>query len=390
MSSVLLVLVLLAAGVAGQLLLTDRRRVPHQSPRPAPFPDGAGTVSVIVPARNEAGTLPLLLRSLRSLTASPLEVLVVDDSSADGTAEIASSAGATVVRAGEPPSGWTGKAWACHRGVATARGSVLLFLDADTVLEPDALAGLLTLHRQQGGLVSVQPFHETIRAYEQLSAYFNVMSLLASGAFSRRRPRHPLAFGPTLITSRTDYERAGGHTAVRAEILDDARLASAYAGQGLPVHCVLGGPALRMRMYPGGPRQMIEGWTKNIASGAGAADRWSALGAGVWLASHWAVTVGAVLALLSLLLAPAGVQVPMTVGHPTIWAAAWVGVSLQLRAMLDTVGAFRWWTWALFPAALLAFTVLFVRSVLLTRVRHEVAWRGRAVPIGRSSHHSEA
>ncbi len=375
MSTVLLALMLLAAGLLAHLLLADARRVPRRA-----TPVGRATaVSVIIPARNEAATLPSLLTSLRSLTAAPREVLVVDDSSDDGTSDIARAQGATVIRATTPPPGWTGKAWACHEGVAAASGSTLLFLDADTTLEPDALDGLLTLLDQEGGLVSVQPYHRTVRAYEQLSAYFNVMSLLACGAFARRRPRHPMAFGPVLLTSREDYERAGGHSAVRAEILDDARLAAAYDRAGMPVRCLLGGGAVRMRMYPGGPRQLVEGWTKNIASGAAAADRWSALAAALWVASHWAVTVGAVLSVVVVL---HGGPLPLQ-GPPALWAAAWVGVTLQLRAMLRRVGSFRWWTWALFPVPLVAFSLLFARSVLLTSVRREVTWRGRAITTGR-------
>ena len=62
------------------------------------------------------------------------------------------------------------------------------------MLAPDALDGLLELHEQHGGLVSVQPFHSVVRPYEQLSSYFNVVSLMASGAFTpapARRGRWP-------------------------------------------------------------------------------------------------------------------------------------------------------------------------------------------------------
>ena len=377
MSAVLLALILLAAGLLAHLQLADARRVPRHV-----TPSGrADTVSVIIPARNESATLPMLLASLQCLTTAPREVLVVDDCSDDGTSEVAHAGGATVIQATTPPPGWTGKAWACHQGVAAASGSTLLFLDADTTFEPDALDGLLTLLDQEGGLVSAQPYHRAVQAYEQLSAYFNVMSLLACGAVARRRPRHPMAFGPVLLTSREDYERAGGHSVVRAEVLDDARLAAAYDRADMPVRCVLGGQAVRMRMYPGGPRQRVEGWTKNIASGAAAAARWSALAAGLWVASHWAVTVGAVLSVVAVV---HGGPVPLVQGPPALWVAGWLGVTLQLRAMLRRVGSFRWWTWALFPVPLLAFSLLFARSVLLTSVRREVTWRGRPIATGRS------
>src|SRR5690606_29153987 len=118
------------------------------------------------------------------------EVLVVDDGSEDATAAVAAQHGARVIGPGAPPPGWTGKAWACQRGAEEASGDLLVFLDADTVLEhPGALGGLIDLHRQHGGLVSVQPHHHTESAHEQLSAHFNVVAVLASGAFADRPPR---------------------------------------------------------------------------------------------------------------------------------------------------------------------------------------------------------
>ena len=333
-------------------------------------------MSVVVPARDEEATLPALLASVRPLGVA--EVVVVDDASRDATAAVAREGGAVVVPASPPPPGWTGKAWACHLGVGATSGELLLFLDADTVLEPDALAGLLELHAEHGGLVSVQPFHAVVRPYEQLSAYFNAMAVLASGAFTRRPSGHPMAFGPCLLTSRADYEAAGGHEAVRGEILDDVRLAAAYDRAGLPVRCAVGGDAIRMRSYPGGLRQLVAGWTKNFASGASAAARGPALGAALWISAHHAVAVGLVLALVA---AATGWGESVAWGHPVLWALAWVGFALQLRSILRRVGSFRWWTWMLFPVCLLAFDLVFARSAALTAVRRSVRWRGREVDL---------
>lgn len=374
---VLVVLGLLGSGVLGQRLLGDLRGVPS-----APAPEPPPTVSVVVPARDEATTLPLLLESLGRLKHPPHEVLVVDDASDDQTARVARDGGAVVLAAGTRPPKWTGKAWACHRGAAASTGSVLVFLDADTVLAPDALDHLTALHARRGGLVSVQPFHRPVRAYEQLSAYFNVVSLMASGAFTRRPPSRPMAFGPCLVTASADYRSAGGHAAVRSEVLDDSMLAAAYVEAGLGVHCAVGGGTVWMRMYPRGWRQFAEGWTKNIASGAARAHPWSAWGAGLWLASHWMVAAAAALALAGTV---PGASTVGTNAPCVLWALAWVAVALQLRSMLRRAGSFRWWTWALFPLPLLAFTVIFARSLLLTRVRGEVTWRGRCVPTRRAA-----
>ena len=248
------------------------------------------------------------------------------------------------------------------------------------MLAPDALDGLLELYDRHGGLVSVQPFHDVLRPYEQLSSYFNVVSLLASGAFAYHPARRPMAFGPCLLTSRADYERAGGHAAVHGDILDDVQLAVAYHRAGLPVRCALGGKSIRMRSYPGGIRQMANGWTKNIASGASAAARGSALLAVLWVSAQHAVAVGAGLALLGTI---TGRVAPLTYGDPALWAVAWVACAWQPRSFLGRIGSFRWWTWTLFPAPLLAFDVIFVRSAALTVVRRSVRWRGRQVDLRR-------
>ncbi len=370
MPDAVLFVLLLAAAAVPLWLLRDLRALPD-----APRAGAARTVSVVVPARDEERTLPALLASL---DGSPVaEVVVVDDDSSDDTSGVAVAAGVRVVVAARArPDGWTGKAWACHTGADATTGDLLLFLDADTVLSPGAIDGLRQLHEAHGGLISVQPHHRVVRPYEQLSAYFNAVALLASAAFTGRRTTRPMAFGPCLLTSRADYERAGGHLAVRGEILDDVRLARAYDRAGLPVTSFVGGGMLWMRSYPGGLAQLVSGWTKNIASGASAASPIASLATVLWICAHHVVAVGALTAVVSTASGRAG-------WSPALWALAWVVASLQLRSVLRAAGTFRWWTWALFPLPLLAFDLVFARSALLTVVRRSVRWRGRPVDLRR-------
>jgi 4,4'-diaponeurosporenoate glycosyltransferase len=381
----LIAALLVVSAVCAQRLVADLRTLPRPTDRdPAQRPP---SVSVVVPARDEEQTLPLLLDSVRRQGPAVTEVIVVDDASRDATAEVARAGGARVLPAGTPPPGWTGKAWACHSGAGAATGDLLLFLDADTVLAPGALAGLLDAHAGRGGLVSVQPHHVVERPYEQLSAYFNVVAVMASGAFTRStgadrpaRPgdRPPMAFGPCLLTSRAGHQEVGGHAAVRADILDDAALAAAYGRAGLPVWCAVGGDAVRMRSYPGGLRQLAAGWTKNIASGASAAAPSASAATVAWISAHHAVAVGALTSLATSLTGRGG---SLVAGSALLWAVAYVGVALQLRWVLRRAGSFRWWAWALFPVTLLAFDLVFARSLALTVVRRSVPWRGRDVSL---------
>jgi 4,4'-diaponeurosporenoate glycosyltransferase len=332
-----------------------------------------GDVSVVVPARDEEQTLPRLLDSLRAQEPAAGQVVVVDDHSSDATAKVAAEGEATVVACGPLPRGWTGKSWACWTGAKSADGATLVFLDADTELEPGALARVVGEHRRRGGLVSVQPFHRTERPYEGFSAFFNLVSMMGVEAFTPRSDRRSStgAFGPCLVCSRDDYLRAGGHQAVAGDVVEDVALARRFAAVGLPVTCLGGQGTISFRMYPGGPAHLVEGWTKNFAAGAGATRPSTFVMISAWLAGCITTGTGLVTALLRLG-RRRGDSTPRVV-------CAYLAYALQLRWMLRRVGTFGWWPAAMFPAPLAGFLALFTRSLLVTGVRREVPWKGRMV-----------
>jgi 4,4'-diaponeurosporenoate glycosyltransferase len=337
--------------------------------------------SVIVPARNEESSLPHLLDSLQGQTVRPVEILVVDDQSLDHTASIARAHREVTLVEGEPvPEGWTGKAWACHQGAQLASGETLVFLDADVVLEERGLEAVLAEHRSLGGLVSVQPYHHMRRAYERLSAMFNVIGMMGVGVASPARGAVASgAFGPVLVTSRADYDRAGGHESVRGEIVEDIALARRYAEKGSPVHAFGGGRLARFRMYPDGLGQLVEGWSKNIATGASTVPLVRLFLVGFWFTCVL-VSVQSV--------------IELAVGSSSLgWfqvLACYLLFAGQLTAMLRQVGNFGLVTAALYPGPVALFLVVFARSTYLTLVRRQVTWRGRAIPLSRARRWSRA
>ena len=368
--------ILVVAGLlAGTWLLWSVRTVgPDRSPDAE-----TEEVSIVVPARDEAATLPTLLRSLARLDPGPREVIVVDDSSTDDTAAEARRRGATVVTAPPLPSGWLGKPWACHVGAEAATGTHLLFLDADTWLRPDALGRLRAEHARTGGLLSVQPHHVTVRPYEQLSAVFNVVAMMGTGAFSPLAARSggasTAAFGPCLLVEAADYRAVGGHATVRGEVIEDVRLAQRFRAAGHAVRCLAGRDVVGFRMYPGGAGQLVEGWSKNIAAGAGAAGVLPVVGAVAWVAACAAVAAAGLTGLVGWAFGGGS--------FPGVALAGWAVVAAQLGWMLRRVGSFRWWAAVAFPVPLAAFVAIFTWSLVLTVVRREVTWRDRRIPLGR-------
>lgn len=329
-------------------------------PRPSRRGASGEPFSILIPARNEEENLARLLPSLDHPGA---EVVVVDDSSSDRTAEVARELGARVVVPPPLPGGWTGKAWACETGAAAAGADRLVFLDADTVVEPGGLERILAEHDEVGGLVSVQPFHVTERPHERLSAYFNVVGMMGVDAFTPlgRRLAPTGAFGPCLVLDRTTYEAAGRHAAVKGEVLDDVALARAVRRSGAGVTLFGGRGSIRFRMYPEGLGQLVEGWTKNFAGGAAGTRSTTLVLIVAWIS-------GSIVAALSPLM-----------DEPTVAAGLYGAYAIQLGVLLRRIGRFGVLTALAFPIPLAFFLAVFLRSTLLTFVRREVRWRGRTV-----------
>jgi 4,4'-diaponeurosporenoate glycosyltransferase len=375
-------LVALAGWLAGWWLLWRLPVVGDQAAVGAAAPAGDASATragctVVIPARDEEGSLPLLLASLADQTVRPRRVVVVDDHSTDATGELARRfEGVTVLDAPDLPPGWLGKPWACHVGAGHEAGAAhdtdtLVFLDADVRLAPDGRASLLGELERRGGVVSVQPFHRTERPYEQLSAEFNVAAVMGLASASPGRDgRARAANGPCLALRRELYHAIGGHAAVRNEIVEDVALGRATRALGEPVVVLGGGARIAFRMYPGGPGQLVEGWSKNLASGA---------------ASVGAVRLVAMVAWVTALCSPLQLLAEGALGsdgRTVAYGVALYGAcAVQQRVMLRQLGDFRWWTAAGYPIPVLAFVAVFLRSLWLTLVRRRVTWRGRTIPL---------
>ncbi|MBN1270053.1 MAG: glycosyltransferase [Kiritimatiellae bacterium] len=229
-------------------------------PRVAPG-DGSpsGTVSVLIPARNEQENIgPALERALAQAPAVR-EILVYDDHSTDGTAEIV---GAFAARSGcvrrvppQPlPDGWCGKPFACSRLATEAGAEWLLFLDADTSLQPDATARIVAeAERRKVTFLSCWPGLELRGPWEKLfmpMLNYVVFTLFpAPLSLTMDLPALGLAHGACILMRREEYVRTGGHAMVRHELFEDTALARAWRAAGLRGLCLDGQDLVRVRMY---------------------------------------------------------------------------------------------------------------------------------------------
>lgn len=324
----------------------------------------AQKLSVVIPARNEESNLPRLLNSLRSQPAPPEEIIVVNDASTDNTVAVAQELGATVLDAPQLPDGWRGKTWACQHGAAQAKGDWLLFLDADTWFEPAGLPAVLAEFADGGGALSVAPLHRVEKLHEQFSVFFNLIMLAGTGGFTllghRLAPRGLL--GQFLLIDINAYRRVGGHSAVKGQILENFWLAEKLRSAGMPLRCRGGRGVFSFRMYPLGWHELIEGWVKGFAAGAGKTPMPLLLLAVAWLS-------GLLMAAGGFFSALGAVPGCFIYG---IYAA-------QVAWLMRRVGTFHWFTALLFPLPLIFYFVIFARSVWQNIRKKSVTWKGRQI-----------
>ncbi|MGY6213979.1 glycosyltransferase family 2 protein [Methylolobus aquaticus] len=345
-------------------------RVDSPSPTVPDCPAASRTVSVIIPARNEAANLGPLLQSLREQTLPPAEVIVVDDQSTDRTASVALSAGARVITTPPLPEGWCGKPWACWQGAHRATGAILAFLDADTRLEPDGLRRLTGTQAEGGGLVSVQPYHRMSQPHEQLAAFFNIVSyasLAPAGPFGRHR-MNATAFGPCNICAREDYFTAGGHRAAAGAVIESLPLGRAFVEAGLPLRSLGGKGTVSFRMYQGGLHALEEGFGKSFAVGVTQGPPWITL-----LISGWLIAAFEPIRHL--------IQAGIVGNADTlaVWSACYFLFAAQLHWMLARLGNFHWTTALAYPVPLMFFVYVFIRAQLIARLTGKVTWKGRTI-----------
>ncbi len=315
------------------------------------------TVSLLVPARNEAHNLRKTLPGL--LLQGVQEILVLDDHSTDATAQVVEEYSRQDARVrllvGLPkPEGWMGKTWACYQLAQAAQGEVLIFTDADVHWRKRGVRAVLArMERERAGLVSVYPRQMTRSLAERVILPLIDDVLLCYLPYPLLRTPFPSASaanGQVMAFTRLAYLASGGHAAVRGEVLEDVRLAQKTKAVGQRLALALGGGLVAVRMYRSFA-EIVEGLGKNLIEFHGRSRVVLALS---YMGHLLAYTLCWPLALFS-----------------PLWL--WVGgLGLLERLLLGLKTGRAWWELVLVPLAPLLSTPIYWRSA-----QRKYTWKGR-------------
>lgn len=323
-------------------------------------------VSILIPARNEAANIEACLRAALASRGVAVEVVVADDGSEDGTGEIVARLAAADPRVrliGVPalPAGWTGKVHACARLAEAARGTHLLFIDADVRLAPGAAAAMAGHAAERGiAMVSGVPRQLIGSVGEGLTVPAINLLLLGylpgGGRAESRRPDMAAACGQLVLCETEAYRAVGGHGAVRGVLHDGLQLARLFRARGLLTEVVDGAPLATCRMYRG----FAEAWggfVKNAREGMA-----TPLGLPIWTV----MLAGAHLWPWALL--------------PEWQAFLALALVLGLRAAVTWRAREPWWTIPLHPLTMLVALAIQWDALVRWLLGRPAGWKGRAYP----------
>lgn len=347
---------------------------------------GAPQISVLVPARNEEASIGSCVDALLAQDYPNLEVIVLDDDSTDGTAGIVRARRdprLRLVTGSALPEGWTGKNWACNQLAARARGDVLCFVDANTIMTPDTLSRAAgELRDSDLGLVSMLLRTDTGTASEAVLmpiVNYALLSLLPAALIEKQGFRkEAIALGPFVMVTRGAYAAAGGHAAEPAHIVDDVQLARSVKASGHRIALRNGTDLVRTRWYTGFG-EIWHGFSKNAYGGIGYRP-------GIGLLTIFVVAPALLVPFLRL---GAGITTGGELGFPALQ----VGLILSMRAVTTRAGRDPLWSIPLHPVAIAVWAGTLARSMVLAHTGREIEWKGRRYltrPLEPESEHSRS
>jgi glycosyltransferase involved in cell wall biosynthesis len=336
-------------------------------------PAGTPSVTVIVPARDEAADIAATLESLLQQDYSNLHIIAINDRSTDRTGEIITAFAAQhpaklrALHVAELPEGWLGKTHAMALAARQAPTDYLLFTDADVLFRPDAIRRSLAhaVASQADHLVTIPT--TTIKRWDEaaLLSFFQIFGIWAARPWRVSDPdarNDALGIGAFNLLRRSAYLHIGGFESLRMEIVEDIGLARRIKRAGLAQRVVFGRGLVSVHWAPG-VNGLVNVMTKNIFSAFGFYVPLLLLGC-IWLIAFCVAPA------IGLFFAPTRLPAILTLA-----AVAWI---YRLMGRISGLSA---WNFLFFPISALTFTFTLLRSMAITLKQGGVRWRGTFYPL---------
>ena len=323
-------------------------------------------VSVLIPARNEENNIGKILEDLRSQDYQNIEVIVFNDQSEDRTAEIVSHFTSTdnrfsLINSGLLPKGWLGKNHACHSLAKNAKGSFLLFLDAD-VRTGKALIGdtVSFSENKRLSLISVFPQQIMKSTGEKITVpnmNYILLSLLPLILVRKSRfPSLSAANGQLMFFDAEVYNKTEPHKVMKGDKVEDISIARYFKRNGNIIACMIGDDRIRCRMYKG-YSDSVMGFSKNVLAFFGNSSLLAVL--------FWMITTFGF--------------VPVLLFLPPAFLAAYILLYLTTRIAISVSSGQNLLENMIFILPLQLTMIMFICTAFVNKINGQFEWKGRNI-----------
>ena len=369
--AILVLLVIIAAVALDTVIGMSRiERLRDMAPRPA---EGSPAVSIVVAARDEAKGIEAAARSLLAQQYPDFEIVAIDDRSTDATGAILDRlSGADprlrVIHVEQLPPDWLGKNHALWLGAAAARGSWLLFTDADVVMQPDVVARAVAVAEAEA-LDLLAVFPDIVAPGLLLQAFVTGFFCLGTAILRPWKVRDPRSWrfagiGAFNLVRASAYARSGGHAAIRLRPDDDMKLGKILKRSGARCDLRYGTGLLSVEWYST-IGEAIDGLMKNSFS---------------VVEYRPLLMVGG---MLFYLIGALGPLAAAGLGHGAVRlmgiAAVLIQLGVLLRGIRETRAPLR--AVLLYPVVGLLFSWILLRALVLNLWQGGIVWRGTHYPL---------
>lgn len=326
------------------------------------------SVSIIIPARNEEEKIKPALVSIIELDYPAKEIIVIDDRSTDKTGEIIEDLKRqfpeiTVYHLAGIPEGWLGKNFALQFGADNSKGELLLFTDADVVMEPSSLKKAVSY------MLREKLNHLTITPHVIMPGIFMNMFVAAFSIYlsfftrpwrvKKKNSKFSIGIGAFNLIERNSYQKINGHTYIKNRPDDDIKLGQIIKKNGLKQDVLFGKDYLKIEWYSS-VKSIVDGLSKNMFAGL----NYSTLNVLMFSVFIFFFSIFPVIALF------------VTKGAALALNISLIIILIVVYFEIQRVSNARWWYFISFPSASAFFIYIICRSMVLTLRNKGINWRG--------------